>query len=148
MPGFVLLHTIANMILFHGPKQSLVPTQLAKGMMAVRRRLTSDLPPDRKIRSLAVVRICRDRGEYLTYGGSPASVGYFNPGCGELVLYDARTDPVGAIPPDHRRRDPRETHRPKGHPLMSPTPDRSLHPPTASPLSHLSIPPLLPRHVP
>lgn len=99
--GWSVHDTESAMILFHGPKQSLVPTQLAKGMMAVRRRLTSDLPPDRKIRSLAVVRICRDRGEYLTYGGSPASVGYFNPGCGELVLYDARTDPVGAIPPDH-----------------------------------------------
>ena len=34
----------------------------------------------------------------------------------------------------------RLTHRPKGHPLMSPTPDRSLHPPTASPCPHLYRP--------
>ncbi len=99
--GWSVTDTESAMILFHGPKQSPVPAQLAEGMMAVRKRLTADLPPDRKIRSLAVVRICRDRGEYLTYGGSAASVGYFNPACGELVLYDARTEPVGPIPADH-----------------------------------------------
>lgn len=99
--GWSVTDTKSAMVLFHGPKHSPLPVQLSGAMMAVRRRLTADLPPDRKISSLAVVRICRDRGEYLTYGGSPTTVGYFNPGVGELVLYDARQDSEGPIPLDH-----------------------------------------------
>ena len=99
--GWTVTDTESAMVLFHGPEHSAVPRQLADAMMAVRARLKADLPPDRKVSSLAVVRICRDRGEYLTYGGSSATVGYFNPNVGELVIYDARSTPVGPIPLDH-----------------------------------------------
>lgn len=99
--GWTVTDTESAMVLFHGPEHSAVPRQLADAMMAVRSRLKADLPPDQEVSSLAVVRICRDRGEYLTYGGSPGTVGYFNPSVGELVLYDARTNPEGPIPLDH-----------------------------------------------
>ena len=99
--GWTVTDTQDAMVLFHGSERSSLPDQLADGMEAVRRRLRKDLPPDAPIESLAVVRICRDRGEYLTYGGSPSTVGYFNPGVGELVLYDARTDADGPLPVGH-----------------------------------------------
>ncbi|MDG1983847.1 MAG: hypothetical protein P8M11_04715 [Planctomycetota bacterium] len=99
--GWTVTDTRSTIILFHGPRHSPVPAQLAGGLSAVRSALGASLPADEPISSLAVVRICRDRGEYLTYGGSPATVGYFNPSVGELVLYDARTEREGAIPLDH-----------------------------------------------
>jgi hypothetical protein len=35
-----------------------------------------------------VVRVCKDRKEYIDYGGNPGSAGYWNFVLGELVLFD------------------------------------------------------------
>jgi hypothetical protein len=39
---------------------------------------------------LSVVRVCKDRGEYLQYGAPPSSAGYWSAMEEELVLYDDR----------------------------------------------------------
>ena len=39
---------------------------------------------------VACLRVCRDREEYLAYGGFQGSAGYWNPNVGELVIYDPR----------------------------------------------------------
>ena len=36
-----------------------------------------------------VVRVCRDQAEYVSYGGSPTSAGFWNPNARELVIYTA-----------------------------------------------------------
>lgn len=99
--GWAIKDTPHSMILFHGPSTSPVLETMAEGLVAVRRRFAVDFPPDRPVDGLSVVRVCRDRGEYLTYGGNPATVGYFNPQSQELVLYDARADRSGPMPDDH-----------------------------------------------
>ena len=99
--GWSVTDTEEAIVLFHGADRSPVPDGLARALTAIRRRLASDFPGDRPIDTLAVVRVCRDRGEYLTHGGSPATVGYFNPNVGELVIYDSRTVREGAVPMDH-----------------------------------------------
>ncbi|QDV07936.1 hypothetical protein Poly30_34720 [Planctomycetes bacterium Poly30] len=99
--GWSIRDTEHSMILFHGPSDSPVLAQIAKNLVAVRRRFAEDFPPDRPIDALSVVRVCRDRGEYLTYGGNPNTVGYFHPRVQELVLYDARTDASDPMPDDH-----------------------------------------------
>lgn len=38
----------------------------------------------------SVVRLCKDREQYLQYGGNPSSSGYFSPLEQELVVYDAK----------------------------------------------------------
>ena len=99
--GWAIEDTAHSMILYHGPKDSPVLAQFARNLVTIRKRFARDLPPDRPIDALSVVRICRDRGEYLTYGGNPTTVGDFNARSQELVLYDARTDREGPMPDDH-----------------------------------------------
>lgn len=38
----------------------------------------------------SVVRVCKDREEYMSYGGPGGSAGYWSPNAQELVLYDDR----------------------------------------------------------
>lgn len=46
-------------------------------------------PPAGEIKAVSTVRVCKDRDEYLKYGGNPMSAGYWNSDEEELVLYDA-----------------------------------------------------------
>lgn len=99
--GWSIKDTEHSMILYNGASDSPVLAQFARNLVAIRRRLAEDYPPDRPIDALSVVRICGNRGEYLTYGGSPSTAGYFNAQTQELVLYDARTDRSEPMPDDH-----------------------------------------------
>lgn len=66
-----------------------------KELMGVRRYLTEHLltHPNQEPKDVGVVRLCRDRTEYLDFGGIPHAVGYFSPMEDELVLY-AGEDPA------------------------------------------------------
>ncbi len=99
--GWCLKDTEHSVILYHGSETEPLLEQFATNLVAVRKRLEEDFPPDRPIDALSVVRVCRDRGEYLTYGGNAATVGYFYSATQELVLYDARADRSGPMPNDH-----------------------------------------------
>lgn len=99
--GWSVTDTEHSIVLYHGPSNAPVLAQIADDLVALRARLTRDFPPDRPIDALSVVRVCRDRGEYLTYGGNPATVGHFNPRSQELVLYDGRADTSRPMPRDH-----------------------------------------------
>ncbi|MEE2940786.1 MAG: hypothetical protein VX460_10410, partial [Planctomycetota bacterium] len=90
-----------SIVLYHGPQSAPVLDQIASELVAVRGRFALDFPPDRPAESLSVVRVCRDRGEYLTFGGNPGTVGHFNPNTRELVLYDAREIREGRLPAGH-----------------------------------------------
>ena len=46
-------------------------------------------PPSRPIDAVSVVRICKDRNEYISYGAPGGSAGYWSSGDEELVFYDA-----------------------------------------------------------
>ncbi|MEZ6021023.1 MAG: hypothetical protein R3F17_13235 [Planctomycetota bacterium] len=62
-------------------------------LMGVRRYLTEQLlrHPREEPSAVGVVRICRDRQEYLDFGGVPEAAGYFTPRDDELVLFDPGT---------------------------------------------------------
>ncbi len=99
--GWAVRDTEHSIVLYHGPESSPVLEQIAGELVAVRGRFASDFPPDRPAESLSIVRVCRDRGEYLTFGGKPGTVGHFNPNTRELVLYDAREVREGRLPAGH-----------------------------------------------
>ena len=99
--GWSLRDTEHSIVLYHGPESAPVLEQIAGELVAARRRFALDFPPDRPAASLSVVRVCRDRGEYLTFGGNPGTVGHFNPNTRELVLYDAREVREGRLPAGH-----------------------------------------------
>ncbi len=100
--GWAIRDTEHSLILFHGASNSPVLSKIADNLVTLRRRFARDFPPDKPIDSLSVVRVCRDRGEYLTYGGNPNTVGYFHPRAQELVLYDARVNSSEEMPDDHQ----------------------------------------------
>lgn len=100
--GWSVKDTEHAMVLFHGPSNAPVLQQIADELVTIRARIAEDFPPDRPVEALSVVRVCRDRGEYLTYGGNPATVGHFNPTTRELVLYDAREVREGPMPAGHQ----------------------------------------------
>lgn len=50
---------------------------------------TRYLVPIEPIDALGVVRVCRDRAEYMSYGAPPASAGYWSSAADEIVFYDA-----------------------------------------------------------
>tara|TARA_R110002126_G_scaffold1490_7_gene8768 strand:- start:101 stop:1522 length:1422 start_codon:yes stop_codon:yes gene_type:complete len=54
---------------------------------ALHRRLATDLDGIAGSAKTGVVRICKDRDEYLLYGGDRRAWGYFSPSEGELVLH-------------------------------------------------------------
>jgi hypothetical protein len=45
-------------------------------------------PADREIKDVSIIRVCKDRDQYIQYGGSPASAGYWNRVAEELVFYE------------------------------------------------------------
>lgn len=51
---------------------------------ALGRRFAAQLPSE----VVSTVRLCRDREQYLAYGGPPQYVGYWSATAGELVLFD------------------------------------------------------------
>lgn len=99
--GWSVRDTKHSIILYHGPSDAPVLAQIARNLIAIRGRFALDFPPDRPLDALSVVRVCRDRGEYLTYGGNPSTVGYFNSQTQELVFFDARVEKSGSMPDDH-----------------------------------------------
>jgi hypothetical protein len=54
---------------------------------AVHKRLARDLDGIAGSAKTGIVRICKDRDEYLLYGGDRRAWGYFSPSEGELVLH-------------------------------------------------------------
>ena len=88
-------------VLYHGRADAPLLCIVAARLEALRARFLTDFPPDGAVDTLPVVRICRDRGEYLTYGGEAWTSGFFNPAVGELVLYDAREDVDAELDENH-----------------------------------------------
>ncbi len=46
-------------------------------------------PPSKPIDTVSVMRVCASHKEYVSYGGSPSSAGYWNSFTEELVFFDA-----------------------------------------------------------
>jgi len=57
----------------------------------IRKEYEKLFPSDKPVTAVSTVRVCKNREEYLAYGGMPGSAGYWNSSTEELVLYDAET---------------------------------------------------------
>lgn len=99
--GWEVRDTEHYIVLFHGAADHPLLELVASQLEALRARFVRDFPPDGAVDGLPVVRICRDRGEYLTYGGETWTSGFFNANVGELVLYDAREERGTALDENH-----------------------------------------------
>ncbi len=77
-----------NYIILHGTTNEALVRRLAQELEAIRTAYVELFPPTRPVESVSAVRICADRDEYVQYGGSPWSGGYWNADAEELVFYE------------------------------------------------------------
>jgi hypothetical protein len=75
-------------VVHHTPDQPLVRNLLAD-IESIRKEYIKLFPAVGEITAVSTVRVCKDRAEYLAYGGMPGSAGYWNSATEELVFYDA-----------------------------------------------------------
>lgn len=62
---------------------------LSKQIEAIRDVYEEFYPPSKPIEAVSIVRVCGSRDEYIGYGGSQGSGGYWNSRERELVVFDA-----------------------------------------------------------
>jgi hypothetical protein len=74
-------------IVYHTENEKLI-NKIARDLEAIRPMYVDLFPPVKTIETVSIVRVCKNRDEYLTYGGDPRSGGYWHPGNEELVFYD------------------------------------------------------------
>lgn len=74
-------------IVSHTPNEKLI-NKTARDIEAIRPFYERNFPPSKPLAAVAIVRICRDQKEYMTYGAPPGSGGFWHPGNEELVLFD------------------------------------------------------------
>jgi hypothetical protein len=85
--GWKAVDTENFIIVHHSDNEKLV-NKIARDLEAVRPVYVEMFPPVKAIEAVAIVRVCKNREEYLAYGGHPSSGGYWHPGNEELVFYD------------------------------------------------------------
>lgn len=86
-PGWSHLRTEHYQFLFNADKNWV--KGLAKQIEAIREVFLKLYPPREPITAVSIVRVCANRDEYMGYGGSAGSGGYWNAGQRELVFFDA-----------------------------------------------------------
>jgi hypothetical protein len=84
-------------VVFHTPDQPLV-RKIVNDIEVLHGEYEKLFPAAKPVEAVSTVRVCRDRSEYLLYGGSPGSAGYWNWVTEELVLYDATVKQKGKRP--------------------------------------------------
>jgi hypothetical protein len=84
-------------VVYHTPDQPLV-RKIVADLEILHAEYERLFPPAAPINAVSTVRICRDRGEYMLYGGSASTAGYWNWSTEELVLFDATVKVKGNRP--------------------------------------------------
>jgi hypothetical protein len=85
--GWKAIDTENFIVIHHTPNERLV-SKTARDIEAIRPFYVKHFPPAKPVEAVAIVRLCRDMTEYMSYGAPPGSGGFFHPGNEELVLYD------------------------------------------------------------
>ena len=85
--GWKAVDTENFIIVHHSDNEKLI-NKIARDLEAIRPVYVDLFPPVKPVETVAIVRVCKNREEYLTYGGAPTSGGFWHPGNEELVFYD------------------------------------------------------------
>jgi hypothetical protein len=75
-------------VIYDTPDQPLM-RKVFRDLELIRKEYEKLFPPEKPVTAVSTVRVCKNREEYLAYGGWPQSAGYWNSETQELVLYDA-----------------------------------------------------------
>ena len=86
-PGWKAEDTDHYLVVYDTKDEPLIRLIKAE-LEAIRKEYLRLFPPATPIEAVSTVRVCKDREEYLQYGGPPGSGGYWHPTAEELVFYD------------------------------------------------------------
>ncbi|MBL8857152.1 MAG: hypothetical protein JNL28_01425 [Planctomycetes bacterium] len=75
-------------VVYNTPDQPLV-RRLLRDLELLRKEYEKMFPPTKAVEAVSTVRVCKNRAEYMSYGGPEMSAGYWNWVDEELVFYDA-----------------------------------------------------------
>jgi len=78
-----------NFIVVHDTPDVPLVRKIVGDLEVIRKEYEKLFPSVKPVTAISTVRICKNRDEYMTYGGIPGSAGYWNSESEELVLYDA-----------------------------------------------------------
>ena len=88
-PGWAYLQTKNYLIVYDKVVKPDRVRLIAVQIEAIRKDVYEVMfPPDRAITAISIVRVCKDKPQYVQYGGSSQSAGYWNSGAQELVFYE------------------------------------------------------------
>jgi hypothetical protein len=91
--GWAALDTKNYLIVHNKEVKRPLLKKIAKHIEAIRRDVYEKLfPPAQEVKAISVVRVCKDREEYLRYGAPPSSAGYWSPRDEELVFYQDKSN--------------------------------------------------------
>ena len=78
-----------NYIVIYNTKDQPLVSRMTRDLESMRDVYLDYFPPEEPITSVSTVRLCKDRREYLDFGGQDWTEGYWSAETGELVLYDS-----------------------------------------------------------
>ncbi len=85
--GWKAVDTPNYLIVYHSRDTNLL-NKVVRDIEAMRAFYEELFPAVRTVEAVSVLRICRDRDEYLLYGGMPRTAGFWNFATEELVMFD------------------------------------------------------------
>lgn len=77
-----------NFIIVHNARSMMLVNRIARELEAMRRVFETLIPANRPLENVAVVRVCGSLEDYLRYGGSIGTTGYWSLVHLHLVVYD------------------------------------------------------------
>jgi hypothetical protein len=77
-----------NFVFLMSSDKAVLMRDLQKKLEGIRKHYLARFPPAAEIMAVSTARVCEDEEEYLEYGGSQGTVGYWNAGAKELVFFE------------------------------------------------------------
>ena len=78
-----------NYLVIYNTKDQPLVRRIVKDMESIRKEYVKLFPSVEEINAVSTVRVCKDKAEYVKYGGPARSAGYWSWVTEELVFYDA-----------------------------------------------------------
>lgn len=96
--GWKAERTENYILVYHEEVKSDLVKDIGRQIEAIRAQIYEVVfPPDKKIDAFSIVRVCKDREQYMNYGGSGGTAGYWSPHHEELVFFEDTSDPKGPL---------------------------------------------------
>jgi hypothetical protein len=84
-----------NYIVVYDTRDQPLLRRVLRDLEIIRKEYEKLFPSIDPVSTVSTVRVCKDRTEYMQYGGSSGSAGYWSVGTEELVLFDGTKMPKG-----------------------------------------------------